>query len=181
MIKDVHGNVLSGEEDILRRWEYFEKLMNVENTRRERGLEDAEVGNQYVQESSREEVRQAMRMKKGGKAVGPDNTPIEAWRCLGEMAVATQTVQHDSGRAMFKTATITEEKNAIKIWERVLKARLRITVENCDVQLGFMPRRSTTDTIFTLRMVMEKFMEGQRGLQWVFIDLQKAYDKVPKD
>lgn len=84
-------------------------------------------------------------------------------------------------RAMFKTATITEEKNAIKIWERVLEARLRITVENCDVQLGFMPRRSTTDTIFTLRMVMEKFMEGQRGLQWVFIDLQKAYDKVPKD
>ncbi|XP_037783219.1 uncharacterized protein LOC119579458 [Penaeus monodon] len=79
-----------GEEDILRRRkEYFEELMNVENTR-ERRMEDAEVGNQDVQ-ISREEVRKTIRKMKGGNAVGLDNISIEAWRYLGEMAVTWLT------------------------------------------------------------------------------------------
>ncbi len=36
---------------------------------------------------SEDEVRAAMKRMKSGKAVGPDEIPVEAWRCLGEMAV----------------------------------------------------------------------------------------------
>ena len=43
-----------------------------------------------------------------------------------------------------------------------------------------MPGRSTTDTIFALRMLTEKFIEGQRQLNCVFIDLDKPYDRVPR-
>ncbi|XP_037772693.1 uncharacterized protein LOC119568311 [Penaeus monodon] len=65
MIKDADENILTGE-NVLRRWkEYFEELMNVENTR-ERTLEDAEVGNQNVQEISRAELRKAMTKMKCG-------------------------------------------------------------------------------------------------------------------
>lgn len=60
--------------------------MNIENAR-ERRLEDAEAGNQGVQEIIREEVRKAMRKMKEGKAVGPDNIPLKAWRSLGELAM----------------------------------------------------------------------------------------------
>ena len=69
---------------MLGRWmEYFEELMNEENER-ERRLEEVEIVNQEVGWISKDEVRTAM---KSGKAVGPDDIPVEAWKCLGEMAV----------------------------------------------------------------------------------------------
>ena len=45
------------------------------------------IVNQEVWWISKEEVREAMKRMKSGKVVGPDDTPVEAWRCLGEKAV----------------------------------------------------------------------------------------------
>ena len=42
-----------------------------------------------------------------------------------------------------------------------------------------MPGKGTTDAIFALKMLMEKYREGQRELHCVFVDLQKTYDRVP--
>ena len=47
-------------------------------------------------------------------------------------------------------------------------------------QFGFMPERSTTETIFLIRQVMEWFRE-QKDLHLVFIDLEKTYDKIPRN
>ncbi len=49
MIKDADGNILTREDNILKRWkEYFEDLMNIENER-ERRLEKGEELNQKCQ------------------------------------------------------------------------------------------------------------------------------------
>ena len=74
-------------EVVLKRWkEYFEKLMNEENNRDPR-TEEAEVVNEEVNCVSREEVKNALRRMKKGKAAGPDELPVEVWKCMGKMGI----------------------------------------------------------------------------------------------
>ncbi|KAI5093469.1 hypothetical protein C0J45_16607 [Silurus meridionalis] len=90
-VKDGEGNVLTSEESVLRRWrEYFEQLMNEEN-QRERRLDDVKLVKQEVDRISKEEVKAAIKRMKIAKSVGPDDIPVEAWRCLGEMSVEVLT------------------------------------------------------------------------------------------
>ena len=44
-----------------------------------------------------------------------------------------------------------------------------------------MPGKGTTDAMFALRMLMEKYREGQRELHCIFVDLEKAYDRVSRE
>ena len=69
----------------------------------------------------------------------------------------------------------------MKVWERIIEARLRDRMEISKQQYGFMPGKGTTDAMFALRMLMEKYREGQREIHCVFVDLQKAYDRVPQE
>ena len=72
VLKDEKGNVMVSSEAVLKRWkEYFEKLMK-ENNDREPRTEEAEVVNEEVNCVNGEEVKNAMRRMKKGKAVGPD-------------------------------------------------------------------------------------------------------------
>ena len=45
-------------------------------------------------------------------------------------------------------------------------------------QAGFRAGRSTTEQIFNLRILCEKYLQHQQDLYHVFIDFQKAFDRV---
>ena len=47
-------------------------------------------------------------------------------------------------------------------------------------QFGFMPERSTMNAIFLIKQVMKRYRE-KKDLHIVFIDLEKAYDKIPRN
>ena len=68
-----------------------------------------------------------------------------------------------------------------EVMERVIEQRLRGTTQISTNQFGFMPGRSTTEAIFLIRQVMERFREQKNDIHLVFIDLEKAYDKIPKN
>ena len=58
---------------------------------RERRENDGERVNLEVEKISKEEVRENMKRMKNGKAVGPDDIPVEVWKCLGEIALELLT------------------------------------------------------------------------------------------
>ncbi|KAK3574719.1 hypothetical protein QTP86_015389 [Hemibagrus guttatus] len=206
VIKDRDGRVLTSEESVQRRWkEYFEELMNEEDEREKR-VEGVNSVEQKVDKIRKDEVRKALKRMKSGKAFGPDDIPVEVWKCLGEAAVEflaslfnrvleSERMPEEWRRSVlvpiFKNKGDVQScsnyrgiklmSHTMKLWERVVEARLRKVVEICEQQYGFMPRKSTTDAIFALRILMEKHRDGQRELHCVFVDLEKAYDRVPRE
>ena len=70
--------------------------------------------------------------------------------------------------------------HTMKLYERIIEKRVRGETLVGDEQFGFMPGRSTTDAIFALRERLKKYGEKQRELHLIFIYLEKAYDRVPR-
>ena len=70
-----------------------------------------------------------------------------------------------------------------KVYAKCLERKCLEIVESKleDVQCGFRPGRCTTDQIFTLKQIFEKSWEYGKDLFTCFVDLEKAYDRVPRD
>ena len=71
--------------------------------------------------------------------------------------------------------------HTMKVWETIIEARLRDNVEISKRQYGFMPGKGATNAMFALRILMKKYREGERELHCVFVDLEKAYDRIPRE
>ena len=49
-----------------------------------------------------------------------------------------------------------------------------------DSQFGFVPGRGTTDAIFVEKQLQEKYLAANKRLYMAFVDLEKAFDGVPR-
>ena len=69
----------------------------------------------------------------------------------------------------------------MKLCERIIERRLRSDLTCSNQQYGFIPGKSNTDALYALRVLMEKYRKVQKKLHCVFVDLEKAYDKVTRE
>lgn len=70
-----------------------------------------------------------------------------------------------------------------KVFARILLNRLKALSEKIlpETQFGFRPDRGTCEAIFAVRQVQEKSREQGRQLYLCFVDLEKAFDSVPRE
>jgi len=61
-------------------------------------------------------------------------------------------------------------EHAMKVIERVFERRIREKI----MQFGFMPGKGTTDAIFTVRQMQEKYGCKRKKLYFAFVDLEKS-------
>ena len=73
------------DESKERRGQYFKMLMNKENQRVE--TEERDPNQAVTRNISEEETESALKGMKCGKAVGADEIPAEAWKCMGKFGI----------------------------------------------------------------------------------------------
>jgi hypothetical protein len=71
--------------------------------------------------------------------------------------------------------------HTMKLWERIIKHCLRGVTNVIENQFGFMSGRSTMEAIFLIRQLVDRCREQKKDLHMIFIDLEKVYDKVPRN
>ena len=66
----------------------------------------------------------------------------------------------------------------MKMVERIFEYRIRQQIEIDDMQFGFVKGKGTTDAIFMARQMQENFRVNFN--YFGFVDLEKAFDRVPR-
>jgi Reverse transcriptase (RNA-dependent DNA polymerase)/Endonuclease-reverse transcriptase len=210
-IKNKQGDIKRGDKEIMDRWrEYFEELLNVENTQEVDEIdEDILDEKQEEMEEERittEEVKDAVKQLKRGKAAGYDSITAEMLQNLGKAGLEfltelynkiwrEETIPKDWEIGivipLFKKGDNTDCNNyrgitllssVLKVYERILEQRLRKIIENQldETQSGFRKGRSAQDHIFTVKQIIEKKQLEKEKVYMAFIDIQKAFDSVPR-
>ena len=64
----------------------------------------------------------------------------------------------------------------MKTLERMVDSLIRQLVSIDDSQFGFIPGRGTTDAIFAVRQLQEKYLAANKRLYMAFVDMEKAFD-----
>jgi len=72
----------------------------------------------------------------------------------------------------------------MKVVERIFEHRIRQQVDIDDMHFGFIIMKgkvTSADTIFIVRQMQEKFRAKGKKVYFVFVDLEKAFDRVPRE
>ena len=146
-------------------------------------------------------VKKAISQMKAGKAPGPSGIAVEMIRAaddvgasmIRDLAVAIirdgkvpsdweqsfiVCLYKGKGDALEKGNYLTEQ--VMKILERIVDGLIRQLVSIDDSQFAFVKGIGTTDAIFVVRQLQEKYLAVNKRLYMAFVDLEKVFDRVPR-
>ncbi|KAL9976159.1 hypothetical protein ACROYT_G013418 [Oculina patagonica] len=210
MVKDQDGKLLTTEEEIRHRWqEHFNSVLNRPDPVAPAVVDDRQPNEIDVSDEciTRQELKQALKNMKNGKAAGMDSITAELLKADIE---TTACVLEDLFRTVWETEEIPEDWNCglivklpkkgnltdcgnwrgitllsvpAKVMGRVIITRLHDAVDRMlrEEQAGFRRGRSTTEHIFVLRNVIEQSLEWNASLYTCFVDYEKAFDSVHRE
>ena len=206
-IRNDSGELALSDEDKLKAWnEHYARLFNVEFD-----WPSAELPEVAPVAGPRPDVPMALIQKclskaKSGKAAGPTGLVVEMIKAAGDEGVLLVKQLTDdvfsSGeipkdweesiilnlfkgkgaaleRGNYRALKLTDQ--VMKLLERVLDSYIRKMVNIDEMQFGFVPGRGTTDAIFIVRQLQEKYLGVNKPLYFAFVDLEKAFDRVPRE
>ena len=205
-VKNDDGEMSMNEEAKQNAWaEHYERLLNVEFD-----LDPHHLSNEPQLEGrpipiTIDMVKKAISKVKSGKAAGPSGIVVEMIKAAGDTGatmirdIATAIIRDGMvptdweqnfivclykgkgdalDRGNYRGLKLTEQ--AMKILETIVDGLIRQVVSIDDSQFGFVPGRGTTDVIFVVRQLQEKYLAANKRLYMAFVDLEKAFDRVPR-
>lgn len=204
-IRDGDGKIVFEERKVKERWQsYSRRLMNEMNIWD--GLTSCDVIEGPCPRIDEKEVKAALDKMTSRKAAGPSgivsemmqascSKSVEWLTAISNDIVAGNGMPDDWERSLsiplykgkgdplecgsYRTIKLLE--HGMKVVERVLESRLRELVVIDSMQFGFMPGKSTSDAIFIVRQIQEKFLVKEKALFFAFVDLEKAFDRIPRE
>ena len=204
-VKDDTGTLACTVESQTEAWRsHYDRLLNIEFDWDKDSLPQVDPIEGPVN-VDRSKVAEAIKKMKNGKAAGPSGVCAEMLKAAGEVGI---DMVYDLINDIMKMGVIptdwqdsiiincykgkgdaTDRGNyrglklldhVMKVMERVVDGLIRSCVNIDNMQFGFMPGRGTTDAIFIVRQLQEKFLAKDKTLYLAFVDLEKAFDRVPR-
>ena len=205
-VKDQEGNMAFDDSSKAKAWEtHYFNLLNVEFPWNKDDLPNEPVVQGPPLYINEDMIYKAISQMKKGKAAGPSGAVLEMLLVSKQHIIPHLT---KLANAIISEGRIPKDWNlshiincfkgkgdplsmgnyrglklldhVMKIMERVIESIIRSAVNIDEMQYGFMPGRGTMDAIFILRQMHEKHLGKHKSLYFAFIDLEKAFDRVPR-
>ena len=200
-IADYYKNLYQAREG---KPEYAKLTQEITNTVEK--IKNSEDMQKTVTPISLEELKQAIRKLKRGKASGPDGMPNEIFteaqpqtlriyqiklnRIAMSKNIPRQWKQGQISR-LYKgkgrrgkcsnERGITRSSNIGKVFERVLNARTTQEINITENQAGGQKGKATSDHILLLKEAVGEIRRRKKPVYMAFLDVTKAYDKAWRD
>ena len=78
------------------------------------------------------------------------------------------------GQGNYRGLKLTEQ--VMKVLEGIVDGLIRQVVSIDNSQFGFVPGRGTTDAIFVVKQLQEKYLAANKRLYMAFVDFEKVFD-----
>ena len=205
-IRDDSGKLAYSDDEKIKAWkQHYERPLNVEFPWSEDDLSLADPVLGPPPLVTREMVEKSISKKKLGKAPGPSGIVTEMLKassdvCSEMIADLTNSIIRDNtmpsewndsiiinlykgkGEALDRgnNRGLKLTEHILKVMERIIEDFIRNIVNIDDMRFGLMPGRGTTDAIFIVRQIQEAHFRKNRNLFFAFVDLEKAFDRVPR-
>ena len=206
-VKNDAGEMSLSEDSKQKAWlEHYQRLLNTEFDWNPDHLSDEPPVEGPPIPITTDMVKKTISKIKAGKAAGPSGIVVEMIEAVGDRGVS---MIRDLAGAIIRGGKVPSEweqkfivclykgkgdalergnyrglkltEQVMKVLERIVDGLIRQLVLIDNSQFGFVPGRGISDAIFVVRQLQEKHLAANKRLYMVFVDLEKAFDHVPRN